>query len=189
MLEMQFLFRFSGYWRFFSACAAVLTLSVFAPTTNAMIINEGESLDAPFDFTSVPGFTLPATDYTINVLFKDLDLIDPEEMQVDLYGDAGSLEKSQTFSGFSDPGIPGFLAGFFYFNEVIPTSLIDGVGFWKLTMIKGSVNISSVTTRARDADKEELFEVVSVAPVPEPSILGLFGIGLAGLGWSRRKKV
>ncbi len=29
---------------------------------------------------------------------------------------------------------------------------------------------------------------VPAAPVPEPATLGIFGVGLAGLGWMRRRR-
>ncbi len=56
-----------------------------------------------------------------------------------------------------------------------------------IALSAGSYSITGITTSSPYGGGDGALQVVSA--VPNPATLALFGLGLAGLGWSRRKKV
>lgn len=71
-------------------------------------------------------------------------------------------------------------------NGVAPTGLVGGsAGFG---MFSASTDTLSAGTYTISLDMSSLINVTTTAQVPNPGVLGLMGLGLAGLGFSRRRK-
>lgn len=118
----------------------------------------------------------------------------------------GSNSNVLTF-GFAS-GISAFGADFSSLNDLADrtvfdlyngATLIGSLGtpqvpgqldqFWGFVGNAGEIVTSIQTRRVGAGDTFGVDNVeIAGAAIPEPSIFALFGLGLAGLGWSRRKK-
>jgi len=101
-------------------------------------------------------------------------------------GDAGS-GASVTFSGLNlaltDPGLLGVTLSNFYFLASGDESVYDdNADTWTIT------NKTITAPRYLTLYADVTFDSTDQNEIPAPATLALFGLGLAGLGWSRRKK-
>lgn len=183
--------------------AAILFLPVYlcSGIVNALPITgtSGETIIFNFDFTGetpAPAYFFMSINWTFDTPYcapsgcGGIIKLLPE---LDGLGDAlGGLEGDWDESGYTT----GF--GLEY------SSIVDGLFSMSFTSTSGEFTITSIQATGYGANQSLVQVTPSVfsatnpdpdpepdldpVPVPVPATIALFGIGLAGLGWSRRKK-
>ena len=112
-------------------------------------------------------------------------------------GSFSGLGSNTTAAHFHGPAAPGVNAG-------IQVSMTGGSNVFPLAVTSGSFSGSATITDAQEADllanlwytnihttvfpAGEIRGQVLAVPVPEPPVLGLLALGLAGLVWTGRRR-
>ncbi len=181
--------------------AGFSTLTSAAPTSYA---GTGGALPDLVDFSSsitvvdtgiINDVFISLNDFThtwIGDFFATLTFDDgSSEVSVVLFDRQGGSNNPDGTYTFADGGTAGFGAG-----NPIPEgtyaavgsfSVFDGLsaaGTWTLNLDdRAGLDAGNLGSWTLNIDTGE-----APAPVPAPATLALFGLGLVGLGWSRRKK-
>lgn len=141
-----------------------------------------------------PGPSFPAPTLEFEILFSET----PNA------GGAGGVCAAGGVSGDADnPGgcrdifvlnNPGELgAGSFEFDGYLYTVTIDAVGLGPLSdaacaAVGAAAGCIGFTTQENASSTLQTFFTISAVAIPEPGLLGLLGIGLGALGFTRRRK-
>ncbi|MEZ5492004.1 MAG: PEP-CTERM sorting domain-containing protein [Gammaproteobacteria bacterium] len=135
---------------------------------NSAILFSNNSTPITADLTSAgPGFT------AVGAFFGNIhDAGDTAVLT--LLGSNGILDIRTIVAADMGAGTPSNYFGWTVFGDII-----TGV---KYDLIGGFVNTGDF-----DGIDDFVFGIASATPAPAPATIALFGLGLAGLGWSRRK--
>jgi len=130
-----------------------------------------------FDFTTEGSAPFTDVEMIFEVTAPAPGLV--EQVSIDLYGDLFGVDLIATFS---DVGVG-------LFNYPVPdgTWAADGLFSLRLTATPGPITITQVNATGLDADGGAVG--VDGAVIPVPATLALMGLGLAGIGYSRRKQI
>jgi PEP-CTERM motif len=158
-----------------SLAIAAITASLFCSSAQAVVIPAGTTFT--FEFTSLP-FSQPNTlqvDPAAGFLDMGVTVPPGAELAVALYGNPGDTMPFITgvWPGFDGTG----------FN---PDRWFDGTGAVRLAASGEDLLVSHIT--AGWVGFGTLHYTNLVAEVPEPSTLGLIGLGLLGLGAMKRRR-
>jgi PEP-CTERM motif len=136
---------------------------------------------------------------TATFQFSALPLSQPSNIQVDPaagYLDLGATVlpgQTLTISLFGDPSdaTPFYEADWgvnFDGTAFNPDTWFDGTGAITLTAFGGPIDVSYITAGWVGGGVLHTANLLLAAEVPEPSTLGLIGLGLLGLGAMRRRR-
>ena len=136
----------------------------------------GESALFNFDLTTEG--TAAFTD--VNILFSVTGPDAGELVNFDIYEDLFGVGYVASFSSLSIGS----------YSSTVPDGLYaaDGLFSFIFTAVPGPITLTEMRVTANDASGLAI-EVDGAAVVPEPGMLLLLGLGLAGIGHQRRKQV
>lgn len=186
------------FMRLKALAAAALVAATFglygtAPA-NALLMNAGQSVTVDFDFSgsqpAIDAATQPLTltfSFTTSV-FDALD--DPAGQLTYQYLDIGPAPVVAV--GYSAFGIETTL-GEISLSLGFPTTDLEGSIRFSLTE---SIDLIAVTFSAQDFDAAQIVSTTALtlpetadAQISEPGLAAIFGLGLAAMGFARRRRI
>jgi hypothetical protein len=154
---------------------ALLLVSEVEPNNSFATAQDVGPHDGSID---ISGSVLPSGDEDVFRFYGTagdevtLQTIDPNNLGYDFDTDLILWAPDQSFLAFDDDSGPYFAS---LINYTLPVS-----GYY-FAEVGGFFDIITV--------EEYVLEIRGLTPVPEPATLSLMAIGLAGIGFARRKKV
>jgi hypothetical protein len=180
--------------KFITRLLVVLSLG-WSGSASALVIEDSEVFVFQFntlEAVSYPGST--SIPMSISLNYSSSNIFGPSEtMRLSFHED--SLTDSPFFSDSLATGTNSSLNR--TYRQFFDPHWSDLQGVVRLEMTKGSVDLDTIEIRYTNprTSSDNYFSVFEITDtsnppgIPAPATLALFSFGLAGLGWSRRKKV
>ncbi|PKO26290.1 MAG: hypothetical protein CVU32_03700 [Betaproteobacteria bacterium HGW-Betaproteobacteria-5] len=159
--------------------AALLGISQSAQASIVASVLQGSSVILNFDFTGQtppPPYTSVSVDWSLDGVLNDVQTdIGIITIFSELNGtgsilNTGSWDDTSYWSGQGNPS----------FN--------DGVFSMVFSSVEGDMNIASATAMATSSEGRVSISPTVGGSIPEPTSIALVGLGLAGLGWGRKRR-
>jgi hypothetical protein len=169
--------------------AAYFSLMLPMSANAGLIISSGQVV-------GIDGISIGGTSYILDIVDGTYDGVFGDTVYTSSFASDARDQATSMFLGSSHQNLPDNIQGcnsiagncYIMFPFAISTDFYSAE-YSKITLSSLPESGTSTDSRARNINHSNVtYARISEATVPTPATLALFSIGLAGLGWSRRKK-
>lgn len=180
-------------------CSTILAASVLLVPMGASASLIGDTVTSSFtggQIISSPGSAVVGSgaEFQIGFDFNNDNTVDPDEVfiEVDVEDSSITMTSIMSFPFGTDTLTVGDLDWVDTLGEIVDTSLavtgVNGLDASDVSFTSNSVSVVFANSNWMPGDFAAIDLVTTHAVVPEPTTLALLSLGLAGLGFARRRK-